>query len=136
MTRIIADLIEFAVYVAVALLVISWFLKVAMQDERFFLYTLGKFEGIRGPGLVMIVPFIQTIRRVKLRSLIGQTGTVKALVSPHDKGEVHVAGADWNAISEIGIIDEGKDIKVVNVTAQGLVIRPVDVIGQELLERI
>ncbi|HDS29880.1 MAG TPA: slipin family protein [Firmicutes bacterium] len=49
------------------LFVISFFLKIAFEYERIVLYTLGKFSGLRGPGLVFVIPIFQTIRKVDTR---------------------------------------------------------------------
>ncbi len=53
--------------VVVVLFVIANFLKVAYQYERIVLYTLGKYQGLRGPGVVVVVPGFQTIRKVDIR---------------------------------------------------------------------
>lgn len=47
--------------------VISWFIKIAFEFERMVLYQLGKYKGVRGPGIVFIVPFFQIIRKVDMR---------------------------------------------------------------------
>ena len=43
-------------------------LRVIRQFERGVVFTLGKFSGVRGPGLRIIVPYFQTITRVDVRS--------------------------------------------------------------------
>jgi len=54
--------------VAIALFIImSMVLKVVYQFERIVLYTLGKYQGLRGPGWVFVVPFVQTLRKVDIR---------------------------------------------------------------------
>jgi regulator of protease activity HflC (stomatin/prohibitin superfamily) len=51
------------IVVAVAYLGLS-----ALREyERFVVFTLGRFSGIKGPGLVFIVPFLQRTVRVDLR---------------------------------------------------------------------
>ena len=41
---------------------------VIKQYERAVVFKLGKVEGpARGPGLILIAPFVQRIRRVSLR---------------------------------------------------------------------
>ena len=60
-------IVSIIVGIVVVILVISWFIKIAYQFERIVLYTLGRFQGERGPGLVFIVPFLQTIRKVDIR---------------------------------------------------------------------
>jgi regulator of protease activity HflC (stomatin/prohibitin superfamily) len=42
-------------------------IKILRQYERAVVFTLGKFAGVRGPGLVLLVPFIQEMVRVDLR---------------------------------------------------------------------
>ncbi len=41
--------------------------RILRQYERAVVFTLGKFEGIKGPGLVLLFPFIQEMVRVDLR---------------------------------------------------------------------
>ncbi len=53
--------------VVVALFVLSG-IKVVNQYERGVVLTLGKFTGIREPGLRIVVPIFQTIRKVDIRS--------------------------------------------------------------------
>ena len=60
-------LVSIIIGIFVFLIVVSWFIKIAYQFERIVLYTLGRFQGLRGPGLVFVVPFFQTIRKVDIR---------------------------------------------------------------------
>ncbi len=41
--------------------------KILRQYERAVVFTLGKFQGVKGPGLVLLVPFIQEMVRVDMR---------------------------------------------------------------------
>ena len=41
--------------------------KILRQYERAVVFTLGRFEGIKGPGLVLLIPFFQEMVRVDLR---------------------------------------------------------------------
>lgn len=43
-------------------------IKVVNQYERGVVLTLGKFTGVREPGLQLLIPIIQTMRRVDIRS--------------------------------------------------------------------
>ena len=47
------------VFIIVALLASS--IKVVSEWERLAILTLGKFAGIKGPGLIIIIPIIQTV---------------------------------------------------------------------------
>lgn len=57
-----------AVFLAVWSLLVSG-VRIATQWEKGILLRLGKFAGIRGPGLVYVVPFIDNIRFVDMRLL-------------------------------------------------------------------
>lgn len=52
---------------AVALGIVLRGIKVLYQYERGVVFTLGKYKGIREPGLNIIVPVFQTMRRVDMR---------------------------------------------------------------------
>jgi regulator of protease activity HflC (stomatin/prohibitin superfamily) len=41
--------------------------KILRQYERAVVFTLGKFQGVKGPGLVLLIPFIQEMVRVDQR---------------------------------------------------------------------
>ena len=41
--------------------------KILRQYERAVVFTLGKFQGVKGPGLVLLIPFVQEMVRVDLR---------------------------------------------------------------------
>ena len=56
------------VVIAVAVLILlSAALKVVKEYERGGVFRLGRFVGVRGPGLVVIIPFIENMRKVDLR---------------------------------------------------------------------
>ena len=59
--------IQIAIIVIVSYIIVPLFLKVCYRNERFVLYTLGKYQRIIGPGWIFVIPFIQTIRRVDIR---------------------------------------------------------------------
>jgi regulator of protease activity HflC (stomatin/prohibitin superfamily) len=57
-------------YVLIAVVVIVFLtaaIKVVREYERVGVFRLGRFVGLRGPGLVLIIPFIETVRKVDLR---------------------------------------------------------------------
>ncbi|MCK4403328.1 MAG: slipin family protein [Dehalococcoidia bacterium] len=57
-------------YIIIALAVIlllSNALKVVQEYERGAVFRLGRYVGLRGPGLIILIPFIERIRRVDLR---------------------------------------------------------------------
>lgn len=46
------------------------FFYVLREYERAVTFTLGRFTGVKGPGLIFVIPFIQQIVRVELRTVV------------------------------------------------------------------
>jgi regulator of protease activity HflC (stomatin/prohibitin superfamily) len=51
----------------VAVILITATVKVLRQYERGVVFTLGRFQRVKGPGLVLLIPFFQEMVRVDLR---------------------------------------------------------------------
>lgn len=45
-------------------------IKILREYERGILFTLGRFSGVKGPGLIIVIPGIQQIVRVDLRTRV------------------------------------------------------------------
>ena len=59
-------------YVLLFVLVVAFYLlaasvRILREYERAVVFTLGRFQGVKGPGLVLLVPLIQEMVRVDLR---------------------------------------------------------------------
>lgn len=61
------DVIFWAVVITLGIVIISG-IKVVNQYERGVVLTLGKFSGLRAPGLRIVIPIIQKMTRVDIRS--------------------------------------------------------------------
>ena len=57
-----------ALAILLALLFTS--LKILREYERGVVFFLGKFQSVKGPGLIIIVPVIQQYVRVDLRTVV------------------------------------------------------------------
>ncbi len=44
--------------------------RVLREYERGVVFTLGRFSGVKGPGLIILVPFVQQMVRIDLRTLV------------------------------------------------------------------
>jgi regulator of protease activity HflC (stomatin/prohibitin superfamily) len=53
--------------VVVAFTLVTASVKILRQYERAVVFTLGRFQGVKGPGLVLLIPFFQEMVRVDLR---------------------------------------------------------------------
>ncbi|OGD81461.1 band 7 domain-containing protein [Candidatus Collierbacteria bacterium RIFOXYD1_FULL_40_9] len=51
------------------LIVLFASLKVVQEYERGVVFFLGRFVGVRGPGLIILVPFLEQMRKVALRTI-------------------------------------------------------------------
>jgi len=51
----------------VVIILLSAAIKIVQEYERGGVFRLGRFVGLRGPGLVLIIPFIERMRKVDLR---------------------------------------------------------------------
>lgn len=56
--------------VVLALLVLFTCIKVLKEYERGVMFTLGRFTGVKGPGLILVIPGLQQIIRVDLRVIV------------------------------------------------------------------
>lgn len=62
--------IPFLIVYAVVAFLLASSVKVMREYERAVLFELGRFRAVRGPGLIVIIPFIQQIVRVDLRVIV------------------------------------------------------------------
>ncbi len=49
---------------------LSSFIKILKEYERGVVFMLGRFYKVKGPGLVILIPFVQTMTRIELRTLV------------------------------------------------------------------
>ena len=59
--------IIYFVIAIVVIILLSAAIKIVQEYERGGVFRLGRFVGLRGPGLVFIIPFIERMRKVDLR---------------------------------------------------------------------
>jgi regulator of protease activity HflC (stomatin/prohibitin superfamily) len=56
--------------VVVLFAILAAAIKILREYERGVVFTLGRFTGVKGPGLILLVPFVQQMVRVDLRTLV------------------------------------------------------------------
>jgi len=84
-------------------------INILREYERGVIFTLGRFSGAKGPGLIIVVPIIQQMVRVDLRTIV--LDVPKQDVISRDNVSVKV-----NAVVYFRIVDPGKAIiQVANV---------------------
>ncbi len=63
-------LIPILVAVGIVVLIILSAIKILKEYERGVIFLLGKFQAVKGPGLIIVVPAIQQMTRVDLRVVV------------------------------------------------------------------
>jgi regulator of protease activity HflC (stomatin/prohibitin superfamily) len=91
-----------AVLIIIGVLVFSS-LNVLNEYERGVIFQLGRFVGIKGPGLIIVWPVIQRMRKVDLRVIV--LSVPKQDVITRDNVSVKV-----NAVVYFRVVDPGKAI--------------------------
>ena len=90
------------IIVIVALLVFSS-IRVLNEYERAVMFTLGRFTGIRGPGIILLWPIIQRMSKVDLRVIV--LNVPKQDVITRDNVSVKI-----NAVVYFRVVDAGRAI--------------------------
>lgn len=91
-------------YIAVILIVILAFaIRILREYQRGVIFTLGRFTGVKGPGLIILIPGIQKMVRVDLRTIVLDVPTQDVI--SHDNVSVHV-----NAVVYFRVVDPEKAI--------------------------
>ena len=66
-------MISWLIYLVIALFAIVIFgaaIRVFREYERGVMFTLGRFTGVKGPGLILMLPYIQQMVRIDLRVIV------------------------------------------------------------------
>ena len=98
------DLLQFtSIIVVLLILLIAYTIKILREYERGVIFTLGRFDKVKGPGLIIVIPIIQQIVRVDLRTVVMDVPTQDVI--SYDNVSVRV-----NAVVYYRVIDPEKAI--------------------------
>lgn len=64
------SLLTIIIVVILVILILSSAIKIIPEYERAVLFRLGRLAGVKGPGLIFIIPIIDRIMRVSLRVIV------------------------------------------------------------------
>lgn len=64
------SLIILGLFIIFILMVLFSSVKILMEYERAVVLRLGRFAGVRGPGLILLIPFIETMKRVNTQLMV------------------------------------------------------------------
>lgn len=58
------------VILAIAIFIITSSVKILQEFERAVVFRLGRYAGVRGPGLIILIPFLEKMVRVNMRTIV------------------------------------------------------------------
>lgn len=96
-----SDLAFYLVPIVLLLAVLAAAIRILREYERGVVFTLGRFTGVKGPGLILLIPFVQQMVRVDLRTLVLDVPSQDVI--SHDNVSVRV-----NAVIYFRVIDPEK----------------------------
>ena len=97
------DLVFYVPVLIFLLLFLTAAIKILREYQRGVVFTLGRFTGVKGPGLIILIPFVQQMVRTDLRTTVLDVPTQDVI--SHDNVSVRV-----NAVIYFRIIDPARAI--------------------------
>ena len=98
-----AVIMEFAVFLFIVAVVLASSIRVLREYERAVVFMLGRFWKVKGPGLFILVPVVQQMVRVDLR-------TVVLDVPPQDVITRDNVSVKVNAVIYFRVVDPAKSV--------------------------
>ncbi len=90
-------------FLILILFVLANSLRILREYERGVIFRLGRFVGVRGPGLIFLIPFIERMEKVSLR-------TVAMDVAPQDVITKDNVSVRVNAVLYFRVVEPEKSI--------------------------
>lgn len=119
--------------VVIVIILVFSAIKVLNEYERGVIFTLGRYTGTKGPGIILVVPFVQRIVKVDLRTVVLDVPTQDVIT--RDNVSVKV-----NAVVYFRIVDPSRAIlqieKPVEATSQFAQTTLRSVLGQHELDEL
>jgi len=96
--------LQFVTFSVILLVVLLYYtIKILREYERGVVFTLGRFDKVKGPGMIILIPFVQQMVRVDLRTVVMDVPTQDVI--SHDNVSVRV-----NAVVYYRVIDPERAI--------------------------
>ena len=99
-------MLDYLAYLVLAVIVILFFtsaVRILREYQRGVIFTLGRFTGVKGPGLIILIPFVQQMVRVDLRVVVQD-------VPPQDVISRDNVSVKVNAVLYFRIVDPERAI--------------------------
>jgi len=56
--------------ILIVVTILAYAIRILREYERGVIFLLGRFQAVKGPGLIIVIPLIQTIEKVDLRTVV------------------------------------------------------------------
>ena len=96
-------LISLLIPIVVIVAIIASAIRILREYERGVIFTLGRFTGVKGPGLILVIPLIQQVERIDLRTRVFD-------VPPQDVISRDNVSVKVNAVVYYRVIDPEKAV--------------------------
>jgi regulator of protease activity HflC (stomatin/prohibitin superfamily) len=63
------DLVAYLVIALVVLGIVASAIRIMREYERAVVFTLGRYSGVKGPGIIFVIPFLQQAVKVDMRTI-------------------------------------------------------------------
>src|SRR6187551_1970148 len=103
MSWMLGNSVWYVVIAAIIILFLYSGIRVLREYERAVMFTLGRFSGVKGPGIIILIPIVQQMVRVDLRTIVHDVPS-QDLIS-RDNVSVKV-----NAVIYFRVVDADKAI--------------------------
>jgi regulator of protease activity HflC (stomatin/prohibitin superfamily) len=70
MFDMLTNTVFYVVIIAIVVIFLYSGIRVMREYERAVMFTLGRFSGVRGPGLILMIPIVQQMVRIDLRTIV------------------------------------------------------------------
>ena len=105
------DYLSYLLLVVVVVMFLAAAIRILREYERGIVFTLGRFTGVKGPGLIILIPFVQQMVKADLRIVVQD-------VPPQDVITRDNVSVKVNAVLYFRIVDpERAIIKVADFMA-------------------
>ncbi|MBX3498630.1 MAG: slipin family protein [Alphaproteobacteria bacterium] len=64
------ELVAYLLPILVIATILAMSIRILREYERGVVFTLGRLQGVKGPGLILVIPVVQTMERVDLRTRV------------------------------------------------------------------
>lgn len=68
--EMLGSMVFYTPLILIALVFLTAAIKILREYERGVVFTLGRFTGVKGPGLILLIPYVQQMVRMDLRTVV------------------------------------------------------------------